>query len=130
MHYDKMPKSNKAKTMMISEIILTEEEAKELLESLLMKDGESLLTFNLFGDKSEGTWTIAIMYSLKEKALEIKSGRLKWVLKTALPLGSDFNLCFNGEKLKSSKTTGTVLKKWIFGKNKQYITQRPSSNLS
>jgi len=123
MHYDKMPKTNNAKTMMISEIILTEEEAKEQLEPLLIKNGKSLLTFNLFGDKSEGTWTIAIMYSLKGKSFEITPGRLKWVLKTALPLGSAFNLCFNGEKLKSSKTTGKVLKKWVFGKN-DYIVKR------
>lgn len=123
MHYDKMPEANKAQTMMISEIILTEEETKELLDPLLMKNGDSLLTFNIFGDKSKDKWTIAIMHSLKDKAFEIKPGRLKWVLKTALPLGSDFNLCFNGEKLKSSKTTGTVLKKWIFGKN-DYIVKR------
>jgi len=123
MHYDKMPESNKTKTMMISEIILTEEEAKNILEPFLRKNGESLLTFDLFGDKSEDNWTIAIMHSLKDKALEIKPGRLKWVLKTALPLSSTFNLYFNGEELKSSKETGKILKKWVFGK-KDYIVKR------
>lgn len=52
---------------------------------------------------SNGSWTIAILEHLKDKASKIKLGRLRWVLRTAMPLRADFRLFLNGEELKSSK---------------------------
>ena len=54
---------------------------------------------------------------LKPKANEIKIGRLKWILSTALPLDPGFELNFNGEKIESSKINVPVMKKWIIGKD-------------
>src|SRR5207244_3419173 len=39
----------------------------------------------------------------KQKAWDIRQGRLKWVLRTAMPLKSGFNLFLNCEEIKSSK---------------------------
>jgi len=50
------------------------------------------------------TWTLCVLESLKPKAAELKIGRLKWVLRTAMPLRSDFAVQVNDEKLQSSKS--------------------------
>lgn len=49
------------------------------------------------------TWTVAILDSLREKSKEIKFGTLRWVLRTAMPLGSNFNLYLNDDLVVSSK---------------------------
>lgn len=49
------------------------------------------------------SWTIAVLESLTEKSLSIKHGTLGWVLSTAMPLISEFNLFLNGEVVVSSK---------------------------
>ena len=51
------------------------------------------------------TWTLCVLESLKPKAAELKIGRLKWVLKTAMPLRSDFAVQVNDETLQSSKSS-------------------------
>lgn len=51
----------------------------------------------------EETWTLALLEDLKNKSAEIKQGRLRWVLATAMPLRPDFRLFLNGEEIKSSK---------------------------
>ncbi|MEA2036273.1 MAG: hypothetical protein U9O94_02105, partial [Nanoarchaeota archaeon] len=70
----------------------------------------------LFGDKSEESWTIAIMSDFKDKAHKIQEGRLQWILRTALPLSPGFNLFFNGNKIESSKVSIPLIKKWVIGK--------------
>lgn len=50
-----------------------------------------------------GSWTIAILEELRPKARQLKSGRLRWVLSTAMPLQDDFSLYLNGEEVRSSK---------------------------
>ncbi len=64
--------------------------------------------FNTTGIHSDAldetdSWTIAILEDLKAKAREIKEGRLKWVLSTAMPLGDSFHLYLNGQEVQSSK---------------------------
>jgi hypothetical protein len=49
------------------------------------------------------TWTFVVLEDLKEKAQQLKTGRLRWVLETAMPLESDFTLYLNGQAVKSSK---------------------------
>ena len=43
------------------------------------------------------------------KVFDIKLGRLKWVLRTAMPLASEFRLFLNKEEIKSSKENMTKL---------------------
>jgi len=94
-----------------------EEEVKEILEPLVICNGQNMLNFDLWGENSSETWTIAIMSDLKEKGRTIKKGMLKWVLRTALPISPKFNLYFNGAKLEPSKYSGEIIKEWIIGKD-------------
>lgn len=49
------------------------------------------------------SWTICILDNLKEKARELKVGRLSWVLRTAMPLKIDFRVFLNSQPQESSK---------------------------
>jgi len=48
-------------------------------------------------------WTFAILEDLKDRSKDLKSGRLRWVLSTAMPLKSDFKLVLNNEVVPSAK---------------------------
>ena len=100
--------------LLIDEREVKEEDAKALLEQYV---NEKLVQFDLFGDNAEETWTVSLMTELKPKAGEIRLGRLKWILSTALPLNPGFELCFNGEKIVSSKINIPVMQKWVIGEN-------------
>ena len=63
------------------------------------------------------------MTELKPKASEIKIGRLKWLLSTALPLNPGFELKFNGVKIESSKVKTPIMKKWIIGKEDDTVNK-------
>ena len=49
------------------------------------------------------SWTICLLDDLKPKAQDLKIGRLGWVLRTAMPLKTDFRVYLNGVEQKSSK---------------------------
>jgi hypothetical protein len=49
------------------------------------------------------SWTFVILESLKVKAKQIKLGSLGWVLKTAMPLRTDFALYLNGDEIRSNR---------------------------
>jgi Histidine kinase-, DNA gyrase B-, and HSP90-like ATPase len=59
--------------------------------------------------KKWDTWTLVVLEELKEKARDIKPGRLRWVLRTAMPLARDFDLRLNGAKVESAKADYTWL---------------------
>lgn len=103
----------------LPEIELTKEQAKEVIQHYLYKDGNSLISFELFKDDDPlDSWTISLLTDLKPKAAEIKIGRLKWILSTALPLHpTSFVLELNGTNIESSKTKIPVKKEWIVGKD-------------
>jgi len=94
---------------------LSETEAKELTDEVANLRDLEQPDFDLFGDQAASAWTMAILTDLKEKAAEIEPGRLKWILSTALPLGSDFAVWVDGARLQSSKFKGRI-KRWILGK--------------
>jgi len=54
-------------------------------------------------DLASPSWTLALLENLKPKASDIKLGTLNWVLRTAMPLKSDFTLFLNNEEVKSAK---------------------------
>lgn len=97
----------------IDEREVNEEEAKSIIDVYIKN---SLLSFDLFGDRAEKTWTLSLMTELKPKAAEIKIGRLKWLLSSALPLNPGFELVFNGVRVESSKIRIPIMKRWIIGK--------------
>ena len=95
---------------------LTALQAEELLTRYVLGSDKSL-SFELFGQHAANSWTFSILTSLKVKAHEIKDGRLKWVLRTALPLSPGFKLYYNGIQVESSKIDRPLMKEWIIAKN-------------
>lgn len=68
-------------------------------------------------------WTAAILTRLKPTARGIQRGRLRWILRTALPLNPGFQLWLNDEKVTSSKAEGET--EWVFtvGENENTLTR-------
>ena len=103
---------------------LSEEETRQILTPLTKKNGQNMLSFDLWGDRAETTWTMVIMSDLKPKAQEIKEGRLKWILSTALPLNPSFILHYNGSLLESSKAGIEPWKTWVFGDENDMVVKK------
>lgn len=61
------------------------------------------------------TWTLCILEDLKPKAAELKIGRLKWVLRTAMPLKSDFRVFVAGDQIERSKASFNPLVEFKVG---------------
>ena len=97
--------------------ILTEEEAKQAVRQWTNSPEFKAANMRLFGDGSLNSWTISIMSDLKNKAHDIRYGRLRWVLRTAMPLRPDFNVWLRGEQLQPSKIDKELLEKWVIGKD-------------
>lgn len=110
--------NNDVNGIKIDEREVEEEEVKQIADEYIKSE---LLNFELFGEKASKTWTISLMTELKPKASEIKLGRLKWLLSTALPLNPGFKLKFNGAEVESSKVKTPIMKKWIVGKEDETL---------
>lgn len=122
MNYSNINKDS-TETISLNEKELTLDEVKTVLSPLIKVGDTNLLPFNLWGSECEKTWTFAVLSDLKPKATEIKDGRLKWILSTALPLNPNFNLFFNGTKIESRKESIEPWKTWIFGKEDEVATK-------
>lgn len=96
---------------------LTEAEAAEAVKPWAKTAAFKASGMALLGKLAPGSWTVAIMSSLKDKVHEITPGLLEWILRTALPLRDDFGIWLNGEKLISSKQGKGLIKKWVLGKD-------------
>lgn len=107
----------KKESLTIDEREIGEAEAKILLDPYIYVNGKSMVSFDLFGDKASNTWTMSILTDLKTKASEISEGRLKWILRTALPLNPGFNLYYNNQMIESSKIKNPIIQEWIIGKD-------------
>jgi hypothetical protein len=105
---------------------LSEEELQELLRDL--PDGAEILDLiergvpsatapddysDEFGQNgyeltaaAKDTWTLALMSSLKPAGRELRRGRIGWLLRTALPLGSSISIAFNGTRRCSLRKLG------------------------
>ena len=61
-------------------------------------------------DGSNTSWTICILEGLKPKAADLKRGRLKWVIRTAMPLKTDFRVFVEGDRIeRGSETLGPIV---------------------
>ncbi len=115
MNYDEIPKTTDSLTL--AERELSEAEAEASISSFIRSAGRVLVPFSLFGTEAVPSWTFSIMTALRPKAAEIKEGRLKWVLRTALPHSPAFQLHYNGELVESSKVAKPIRRSWTFGKD-------------
>src|SRR5262249_5113898 len=96
---------------------LTGSQAKQALMDWLGTTAFKKSGLKLFGTGSAKSWTFAILSDLKPKVIEIRRGKLEWVLRTALPLRDDFAIYLEGAKLEPSKARKGRIKKWILGKD-------------
>ena len=66
----------------------------------------------MFGKKKRAsTWTAAALTDFKDLYGKLSAGRLRWVLRTGLPLHSNFIISLDGEHLTSSKENLKEIKK-------------------
>lgn len=114
MDYDQI--NSNIESLTIDERELKEEEAKSLLNPYIYSGAKCMVSFDLFGSNAPASWTMSVLTELKPKAMEIRENRLKWVLRTALPLNPQFNLYYNNAKVESSKIKNPIVKEWIIGK--------------
>lgn len=89
----------------VTKVVNWESLKEELIFSSTCKlagvDIESLFESN------EKSWTVVLLEELKP--ITIQLGRLRWVLSTAMPLRSDFNLFLNQDRVASSKESVDVV---------------------
>ncbi|HHW78716.1 MAG TPA: hypothetical protein GX399_17055, partial [Xanthomonadaceae bacterium] len=78
---------------------LTEEQAKTAVQRWIRGEKEGYQVLRLFGEDASESWTVAIMSNLKDMGKKVKIGRLKWVLRTAMPQYSDFHLFLDGDPI-------------------------------
>ena len=52
--------------------------------------------------QEESSWTMVILENFKPKAAELRLGRLQRVLRTAMPLSTEFQLFLNGDEVRSA----------------------------
>lgn len=116
MDYDKISNGTgdpiQNQDIILDEKEISEKEAQQIIQYYI----KSSIPFDMFGNNASSTWTLSILSDLKPKAQEIKIGRLKWILRTALPLNPDFKLKLNDEDIESSKIDTPIMKEWIIGK--------------
>jgi len=115
MNYDEIPRTTDS--LALAERELSEAEAEANIRPFIQSAGRPMVPFSLFGADAVPSWTFSIMTALRPKAAEIKEGRLKWVLRTALPHSPAFRLHYNGELLESSKIERPIRRSWTIGKD-------------
>lgn len=62
-----------------------------------------------------GTWTLALLTSLKPAGRSMQVGHIRRMLRTALPLGPSIGISFNGEPLASTKVDAQLDREWKIG---------------
>lgn len=92
---------------------LSKDEAKEALK-ILETCGFDL---NILFKNNVDTWTASILSNLKPMVKDLKTGRLEWVLSTAMPLMPDFRSFLNNKEIKPVKLDTKPINKLIIGKN-------------
>ncbi|MGZ7445059.1 ATP-binding protein [Paenibacillus sp. TH7-28] len=73
------------------------------------------------------TWTLVILSELKPSGTGIQIGRLRRMLRSALPLGSTMRLVLNDEELLPTKSDVEILEQWTLGKD-SLIDKVPKPN--
>lgn len=96
---------------------LTEAEASKLLLPWTKGSKPGYKALKLFGDDASISWTVAVMSGLTPMGTKIQRGRLKWILRTAMPLRDDFKLYLDGNQIEPSKVDQRLIQQWSIGKD-------------
>lgn len=86
---------------------ISAEQAADLLSEI--KDRDPSAWNRLFGENPASSWTAAALTEFKDLFSKFRPGVLSWVLRTGLPLVSEFSVYLDGERLESSKEDGVLL---------------------
>ena len=100
---------------------LTEEQAMELLREIADRDDEQVCCSRLFGPTAHTSWTAAAMSEFKPLMNDFQVGTLSWVLRTGLPILSNFHIVLNGLSLASPKVHLEPLNTFPFGGNDKEV---------
>ena len=74
--------------MSLKVVDLSTDETRSTLEAVFGEPNAVLDT--ILVDAAPGTWTVAVLSDLKPRGRGIQLGRLRWILRAALPLGDQF----------------------------------------
>lgn len=80
---------------------LDDVQAQTILGELKTRDPDAWSM--LFGEGAGDSWTVAVLSDFKNLFEKLSTKRLNWVLRTGLPLVSNFDIYVDGTKLLSSK---------------------------
>ena len=86
---------------------IDESAAKPILADVEARDPQAWAF--MFGPHAAPTWTAAALSDFKALYDRLSGGRLGWVLRTGLPLHTNFQIWLNGKELKSSKSGGKIV---------------------
>ena len=67
--------------------------------------------------EASDTWTLVLLTSLREVGRSIQRGRIRRMLRSALPLTSDVSIILNDEVLEPSKIDAEAKSTWVLGTN-------------
>lgn len=106
-----------AETVSLAVRELTHEEVQEALMPWSSIASQLGVPLPLSLSDEPASWTVAIMSDLKQMASDIRLGRLRYILSTAMPLRDDFRLHLNGQEIESHKVQKPRLGTWTLGKD-------------
>ncbi|MEM9615508.1 MAG: ATP-binding protein [Actinomycetota bacterium] len=78
---------------------ISESQARSLLGEVKGRDSDSWEL--LFGESSADTWTAAVLSDFRDLFDSLEGGTLRWVLRTGLPIATEFRIAVDGETLES-----------------------------
>ncbi len=102
---------------------LTEEQARDVVQCWIDGDKEGYQALRLFGANASDSWTVAIMSGLTDMGKTAKIGRLKWVLRTAMPQRSDFRLFLDGDPITPPEFNPLAI--FVIGKDAMIQKSKP-----
>jgi hypothetical protein len=119
MNYATIPHDTDAATHPVALDVreLTEDNAKAALQPLKTIEGGPEAFDWLFGADAPESWTAAAMSQLKPLAHDLRLGRLRWILSTALPMSPQFRLHLNGKRVASALERREALSTWTVGRD-------------
>jgi histidine kinase/DNA gyrase B/HSP90-like ATPase len=111
------------KPMSLEVVDLSDDDARKTLAAAMGADDPVL--DELFGADAPPSWTAAVLSRLKPRGVGVQSGRLRWILRTALPLGDQFKLWFNREQIESAKVDAVPPWEFIVGESDKGVDGWP-----
>ena len=64
-----------------------------------------------------GTWTLVVLTALKDAGRKMEPGRIRRMLRTALPLGDSISIVYSGDPLVSVKLDVPLQEEWAIGQD-------------